>query len=320
MDATFRPRRAMLYQALGLTPLFLAWGGATLWLAATDPEVRSPAGFAALSSIPFFMAGLGGWMMLNHFRSSLTFQGGRVVSRGVWKRSEMDLGGVTEARWGPGRFVRLRAPFSRLTIGLDEFEKADHEAIVAGLRAGIPPEAQRGWDLFVYQTRIGLPEKRTPGPGEVLRTRRDSLRVYLAAVALSVPAVVVAWWATGRASTLLVIPGLTAVALGFGFMTPAEGVVQKSLSWRDDSGVLWFLVGSLAWGVICLGPFVALERAWKDSPPAALFVGAIGVFLAGLLPMAARMDRRSRARDEKAATRAAAERAGSGFPSGGAGL
>lgn len=314
MDATFRPRKADLYTAIGLTPLFLAWGIATLWLAANDPAIPSPAGFAALSSVPFFMAGLGAWTILDHFRSSLSFRGSRVVRRGVLTRAEMDLADATDARWLPGRLVKLRDASSRLSIRLDEFEKADREAIVARLRAAIPPDVQRGWDLFAYKTRFGLPEKRTPGPGEALRTRRDSARLYLIVVAASIPVVIVAWWATGRASTLLAIPGLLALALGFSLATPKGGEVVPRISWRASPGVVFIL----AWGGLGLVLASGFNGLWSRLPmPAALAV-AVGVaYITAFVLVMNRFERQREARDEEAAKRAARERGESGFPSGG---
>jgi hypothetical protein len=312
-DATFRPRKAELYTALGLTPLFLAWGGATLWIAANSPALPSPAGLAALSSVPFFMAGLGAWTILDHFRSSLSFRGSRVVRQGVMKRAEMDLADATDARWIPGRLVKIRDGRSRLTIRLDEFEEADREAIVARLHAAIPPEAQRGWDLFAYKTRFGLPEKRTPGPGEVLRTRRDSLRLYLVVVAASIPVVVLTSWATGRASTLLAIPGLLAAALAFGLATPKDGEVVPEISWRASPEVVFLL----AWGVAGCVLILGFDRLWGRLPiPIVLAVAVGAAYITAFILVMNRFERRRNARDEEAAKRAAAERDESGFPSG----
>ncbi|WP_337175582.1 hypothetical protein [Paludisphaera sp.] len=314
MDSTFRPRKSDLYTAIGLTPLFLAWGGATLWLAGNDPAIPSPAGFAALSAVPFFMAALCAWTILDHRRSSLSFRGSRVVRQGVLKRTEMDLADATGARWIPGRLVKIRDASSRLSIRLDEYEKADREAIVAGLRAAIPPDVQRGWDLFAYKTRFGLPEKRTPDPGEVLRTRRDSLRVYLMVAAASIPAVALASWATGEPSTLFAIPGLLALALGFSLATPKDGEVVPRISWRASPGVVFIL----AWGGLGLVLISGFSGLWDRLPAPATLAVAVGVaYIAAFVLVMNRFERLRMARDEEAAKRAARERDESGFPSGG---
>lgn len=316
--ATFRPRKSDLYPALGMAPLFLAWGGALLWLAANDPAIRSPTGFAAMSLIPFFMAGLCAWMTLNFFRSSLRFRAGRVIFQGVVKRVEMDLGDVTEARWGPGGVVKLRDAANRLTIRFAEYEKEDREPIVAHLHATIRPEVQQGWNLYAYKSRFGLPEKRTPGPGEVLRTRRDSRRLYLAVVAASVPLVVAVWWLTGHASTLFVIPALVAVALGFGYATPKGGEVVPEISWRATPEVGFIL----AWAVVGCGLILGFDRLWHALPIPIVPAAATGAaYVAVFIVTMNRAERRRRARDAKAAEEAAAaERAEKGFPPGDARL
>lgn len=315
MDATFRPKKSDLYAVLGLLPLFLAWGGFALWAAAYDPTIRSRLGFAAMALVPFGMAAMCAGAALHHARSSLTFRGGRLISRGLRKRSEMDPADVTEARWGPGSVVKLRDASSRLKIDLREYERPDRERIVARLRAAIRPEAQHGWNLFAYRTRFGLPEKRTPGPDEVLRTRRDSRRLYLATVAAAVPVVVAVWWMTGHASTFFVLPGLLAVALGFSFATPKGGEVVPEISWRATPEVAFIL----GWAALGCGLMLGFGRLWGRLPiPAILAGGTAAAYLAAFVVVMNRFERRRKAREEEAAERAAEARGESGFPSNGA--
>lgn len=315
MDATFRPKKSDLYTMLGLLPLFLAWGGFTLWVAAYDPAVRSRPGFAAMALVPFGMAAMCAGSALDHSRSSLTIRGNRVVLRGFRERPEMDLADVAEARWGPGPVVKLRDASSRLKIDLRGYDRPDRERIVAHLHAAIRTEVQHGWNLFAYQTRFGLPEKRTPGPGEVLRTRRDSLRLYLAAVAAAVPVVVAAWWMTGHASTFFVLPVLLAFVLAFAFATPKDGEVAPELSWRATPEVAFIL----GWAAMGCGLILGFGRLLGRLPiPAALASGTAAAYVAAFVVVMNRFERRRKAREDEAAERAAAERGESGFPSSGA--
>jgi hypothetical protein len=194
-----------------------------------------------------------------------------------------------------------------------EFEKADREPIVAHLHATIRPEAQQGWNLYAYKSRFGLPEKRTPGAGEVLRTRRDSLRLYLAVVAASVPVVVAVWWMTGHASTLLVIPALLALGLGFGFATPKAGEVVPEISWRATPEIGFIL----AWTVVGYGLILGFDRLWDRLPiPIVLAIATGAAYVAVFIVTMNRAERRRKARDAEAAEEAAARRAEKGFPPG----
>ncbi|AMV40384.1 hypothetical protein VT85_23335 [Planctomyces sp. SH-PL62] len=260
------------------------------------------------------MAGLSAWMLLDYHRGSLTFQGSRVVSQGVVRRVEIDLADAVEARWRihpVGGSLVVRDPATRLVVNFAELGRDQRHAIVARLREAIRPEIQSDWDLFAYKTRFGEGGKprAVPGPGEILATRARWTRIFAPALVASAAVAAVAWWWTRHPSVFAVVPVVAGMWSLFRAMTPAEGKVEREISWRSDPDLMGPLAFFPAWGVVGAVGIFAFNRLWpRPAHPKALAIVGCVAWFGILLLTAHRLDRRQARRDREAAERAARER------------
>lgn len=272
MDETFRFSPMNRKIAMGCLPLFLAWVVATLYLIRTDPNIRHPVGFAILTlGVPSFMAALSAWLLVESFRSELTFGEGWLAYRGVFRETTIDLAEVTSIRWRTwpaGGSVVLWTESSRLALGLGHYDDEDRERIILHLRSAVPPEIETGWNFFAYRLKPFERrwERTKPGPDEVL-VRRERWDGYFLPFLATVGLVgVVSWWITGELrffAGLLVPLGLWPALR---FTTPARGMVSKKLSASsfkpDGFGLLWGLVAIA--GLVLNG---YLRPGMKDLDP-----------------------------------------------------
>lgn len=294
---------------------FLAWSIMGLCLALLDPDIPNRlAAVAMFGGIPLLMAGGMLWVLVAYYRHGLIIDGGRVAVRGVVRRREVDLWGVTEARWRiwpDGGSLVLRDDRARIVIDLDYYEAEERERIVGTMRSVLRPDVQVGWNLFAYKIefREPRPARTEPGPGEIVLNCRRWNRIFVPSFVVMTLAGVIAWWSTGEPRGFMILPLLLVFWAFLRYQTPAEGTVVKKVSATTDPEGARFLRFLLLWFLVCVAALLALDHIRDRMAHPDVVLILVGVFLVGgLLLRAHREDARRARRDREAADLAAIAR------------
>ena len=320
-------------------PAFLAWAAFGAYIALADPNI--PHRLTALLffvSVPLFMATLALWILLAYWREELTIRGDRLVHRGVFRVTELDLRDVTESRWrtrptggsivlrakpklrlhercwGIGRVLGrgvLTPRESKLTVNFGNYETTESESLVRHFHAVLAPDVQSGWNLFAYKITTGEPEppRTKPGPDEILFRRDRWDRWLLPATLVVLLGSVVAWGITREVPFL--IPPLMPLALWIYLRvtTPAEGMIVRRLSHTFEPEARHFLVFLILWGIVAVVA-VFLIDAWRpnqDAPTVPMIVASV-IWVTVLMVEAGLQDWRKAQRDREKADLAAKAR------------
>jgi hypothetical protein len=303
----FRVRK--YYRNVGIVCLFFfaAVGIASVWaiLEGVPPERRPFAVWFALFLALFWSCwtGLSLWLLLAYCRESLELADGQVVTQGVFRRKQLLLDSVTDARWKHMKSgaIRLRTMTERLTINFDNFEPTERLWLIYVLRSRLPATVQRNWERFCLKVAIPLrdrdaPGNRLPGPDQVTLPRSRWDWYFIPAILLSAVIGSVAYWKYDQPRVLVapLMPTLLWLLLRFG--TPRQGLVVKRMG--AAPGERRFLFFLLSWFCVAVVGML-LYQFFRPPMPYAAAVGVTGwiVWFGGLLFRATQFDRQRQQAD-----------------------
>jgi hypothetical protein len=313
-NATFRPKRLYLYLGLGGVIGYPAWAVIGIWIDLTEPCVpHRGISLAIMCGIPAAMGVLSAYLLAAYCRERLTIQGNQITIQGVFRRVEIGLRDVTEARWrlGPeGGSVVLKTATTRVPIDFGTYERDEKVQIIDHLRSVIAPGVQTNWNLFDYKITAPLrePKRTKPGPGEVLLRRNRWDRYLVPGVVSAAVVVVVVWWIMGELRFLAAPVFPVLFWLMMRTLTPAEGMIAQKLSFSMSTELSRLILFLLLWGLVAFGGVMTVEalRPRLGHPDTVLGIGMV-VWFSVLFFEAFRSDRRSSRRDREAAGLAAKE-------------
>ena len=303
---------------------------AAVYGALNDPNVSKRVMFHLFGLFGAFMTLNMFWELLFYSRETLTVQGDRLVYRGVVRVVEIDLQDVTEARWlsggagvlilrtrpmlrlkrrllGIGRSV-LRPSVSKINLVFEKYEVPERESLVRYFHAALPPDVQKGWNMFAYKVTTGepKPEPRKPGPGVVLFLRNRWDRWFLP---LTLGVFLIGVLDSGMQREVRFLLPTLAPLFSWIVMratTPAEGKIVPRLSRNFDPEVIPFLVFASLW-LIAGGVAILLINHWQpnqaglNAPTIVASVIWVTVFMVEVELADRRRRRRTRERADLAA-------------------
>lgn len=290
MEETFRPRKAILYQAIALCLFFLAaMAGYTSIFFLENPKEHGfngehsvlLVGGMGLIVFGFFLL-LSLYLLATYFVERFSICGTTLSLQTVLRNHRFDVSELDRLIWkrhGGSRIV-LRCRHAKSCLDLFGYSVEDRLRITSALRDLVPHDRQEGWSEFCHHVALRLrdsmdaaPQRELiPGQLRITRSRYDRMAI------ITVPSSVVLAVAVGLGTGLWQFLALPALLIGFWALlrsaTPKTGLVSRALT-AEPSGRAFIVYVTIVFLSLLFGAILRLRGVEESIVTAILLVCVI---------------------------------------------